>query len=243
MSKQHGQRYCIVFLALVFVAAEVACVGPAFGSEPAGTFSAPAIEHIDGGRNSGLPLKPSGGAEVRSPLKGDSPTATELLLVTQQSCRLPRGKAPLSALPLFAGGARQGEWVVLAGVGMNDGAGFENEGPVWIETQGRWEPANWYFTVEMLFVPEGRWNLRAGMAIDGEELHDAFAALKPRLNPLHIGIAVAFDLGDRNPLVLDLGYGRMPLEGRILSVPSDEARPDQVLAETRIFSACLNIQF
>jgi hypothetical protein len=243
MSRQHGLRYYIVLLAFGIVASVVTWVGAALGSGLAGIRSAPVIEPVDSALSSGLRLKPSGTAEVRSPLKDDSLPETEFFLVTRQSCQVPLGKTPLSTVPLFGANDRHGEWVVLAGVGMNDGTGLSDKGTVLIETQEGREPANLYFTVDLLFVPEGHWNVRASMAIDGGELYDAVAEPDHRLNPLHIGIAVAFDLGDQNPLVLDLGYGRMPLEGRLLSVQPDGGRPDQVLAETRIFSACLNIQF
>jgi hypothetical protein len=164
------------------------------------------------------------------------------MLVTRQSCRVSLENTPLSAIPVLGGGDRHGEWVLLAGVGWSKDSAFGANGPVLIETREGWEPANWYFTVEMLFIPEGRWNVRASLAIDGEELHDAITAPDPQLNPLHIGVAIAFDHGDKSSLVLNLGYGRSPSEGRIFSVQPDGG-PDHMLAETRIFSACLNIQW
>jgi hypothetical protein len=243
MSKQYGRCYCIVFLAIGFIAAVTPFMGAALGSEIQTTLSAPRIESVDGGRNYGLQQKQPVAADAQPPAAGDGLPETDLMLVTRQSCRVSFGNTPLSAIPVLGGGDRNGEWVLLSGVGWNKDSGFGAKGPVLIETRQGREPANWYFTVEMLFIPEGRWNIRASLAIDGEELHDAIAAPDPQLNPLHIGVAIAFDYGDKSPLVLNLGYGRLPLEGRILSVPSDGGRADQVLAETRIFSACLNIQW
>jgi hypothetical protein len=240
MPKRHGYR--IVILAGVFLAAVTPAIETAFGSETPAALSAPTIEHVDDGRSGGLELKPPAAQDVRPPTADGLPD-TNLILVTRQSCRLSLGNAPLSAIPLLGGDDRHGQWVLLAGVGWNRESDFGAKGPVWIETQGSREPVNWYFTVEMLFIPEGRWNFRASLAIDGEQMHDALAGPGPQLNPLHVGVAIAFDPGDENPLVLNLGYGRLPLEGRILSVPPDGAPTEQVLAETRIFSACLNIQW
>jgi hypothetical protein len=236
MSKQDGQCCYVIILAVGFVAALMPCIAAA-GSEMPANLSAPVIERLDDGP---MQLKQPGGEDVQTPAPSVGPPATELLLVTRQSCRIPLGSTPLSAISLPGGGDRNGEWVLLAGVGWNRDSGF---GAVLIETQGQREQSNWYFTVEMLFVPDGRWNVRASLAIDGEGLHDAIAAPDLQLNPLHIGVAIAFDHGDESTLVLNLGYGRLPLEGRVWSVQPDGTQPDQVLAETRIFSACLNIQW
>lgn len=243
MSRQYGRCYCIVILAVGFLTAAAHCIGDAFGSEMQATLSAPTIENVDGGRNYGLQPKQAGAGDAQLPAAGGGPPETDLMLVTWQSCRVSVGNTPLSAIPMFGGADREGEWVLLAGVGWNKDRGFGAKGPVLIETREGREPANWYFTVEMLFLPEGRWNVRASLAIDGEELHDAIAASDPQLNPLHIGVAIAFDHGDNNPLVINLGYGHLPLEGRILPIQPDDGPPDHVLAETRIFSACLNIQW
>jgi hypothetical protein len=244
MSRQHGQSYCIVFMLVAWGVTMTLFIGSAFGSGMADTLSAPTIEHFDGGgQTRGLQLKQPAAVGSKPLLTGSGPPATELLLVTRQSCRLPLQNAALSAIPLLGGGGEDGDWVLLAGLGWNKDSGFGAKGPILIETEDGQEPANWYFTVEMLFVPKGRWNVRASLSMDGEELHEAIAAPDPHFNPLHIGIAIAFDHGDKRPLVLNLGYGRLPLEGRVLSVQPDGARSDQVLAETRIFSACLNIQW
>jgi hypothetical protein len=243
MPKLHGQYYWIVILAVGFIAAMTFGTGAAFGSDMHATVSAPAIVSVDGGHGHGRQLKPQEASDAGTPAIGSGPPETDLMLVTGQSCSLSLGNTPLAAVPVLGGGARHGEWVLLAGVGWNKDSGFGAKGPVMIETQEGREPANWFFTVEMLFIPEGRWNVRASLAIDGEELHDAITAPDLQLNPLRIGIAIAFDQGRESPLVLNLGYGRMPAEGRILSLHPDGGQPDHVLAETRVFSACLNIQF
>lgn len=243
MLKLHGQCYCIVILAVGFIVALTFGTGAALGSDMHATVSAPTIESVDGGHSHGLQLKPPEALDAAPPANGGGPPETDLMLVTGQSCRLSLGNTPLAAVPVLGGGVRRGEWVLLAGMGWDKDSGFGAKGPVMIETQEGREPANWFFTVEMLFIPEGRWNVRASLAIDGEELHDAITAPDLQLNPLRIGIAIAFDQGRDSPLVLNLGYGRMPVEGRILSLHPDGGQPDHVLAETRVFSACLNIQF
>jgi hypothetical protein len=244
MAKQHGQSYHIVIIVVACVATLILYLGAAFGDGMSASLSAPTIKHFDRDRqSSGLRLKQPAAVDSQPLLTGSGPTVAELLLVTGQSCRVSLQNPPLSAIPLLGGAGEDGDWVLLAGLGWNKDNGFGAKGPILIETESGHEPANWYFTVEMLFVPKGRWNVRASLAIDGAELHDAIAAPVPQFNPLHIGIAIAFDHGDKSPLVLNLGYGRMPLEGRVLSVQPGGSQPDQVLAETRIFSACLNIQF
>lgn len=243
MPEQHGQCYWIVILAVGFFATLTLRTDAAFGGDMHATVSAPAIENVDGGHSHGLPLKPPEVLDGGPPANSSGPPETDLMLVTGQSCRLSPGNPPLAAVPVLGGGARHGEWVLLAGMGWNKDSGFGAKGPVMIETHEGREPANWFFTVEMLFIPEGRWNVRASLAIDGEELHDAITAPDLQLNPLRIGIAIAFDQGRESPLVLNLEYGRMPVEGRILSLHPDGGQPDHVLAETRVFSACLNIQW
>ena len=243
MVNQHGLIHSISILLVGFVTTMMACIGSAVGSETPGALSAPVIESFDHDRTRGLQLRQPGTPSAQPQKAGSASPEAGLLLVTGQSCRVHIQNAPLSAIPLFGTGDRNGDWVLLAGLGWNKDSGFGAKGPVLIETGGGLEPANWYFTVEMLFVPEGRWSVRASLAIDGDDLHDAVAAPDSQLNPLHIGVAIGFDSGDKSPLVLKLGYGRLPLEGRVFSVPPDGAQPDQVLSETRIFSACLNIQW
>jgi hypothetical protein len=244
MSKPLGINHCIITFLAGFVAAMMFHMGIASGDQQAAALSAPTIEHLDGNHRAGsLRLKQSGVMDSKALTTGASLPENELLLVSRQSCGVPLQHAPLSAIPLVGKGSEDGEWVLLAGLGWNKDTGFGAKGPILIETSAGQEPANWYFTVEMLFLPKGWWHVRASLAIDADELHDALAAPSPKFNPLQIGIAIDFDRGDKRPLVLNLGYGRMPLEGRVLAVPSDGAQPDEVLGETRVFSACLNIQW
>ena len=242
MSVLRDRNYRNAFLWSVILATMVLGTGAAIASGPSVALPPPTIEHVDGGLERGPQSEPQGFVAPQAPATGSGLSDTELLLVTRRSCRLPSQVAPLSAIPLV-GGDRDGEWILLAGLGWSKDSGYGANGPVMIETEGQLSPVNWYFTVEMLFVPQGQWNFRASLAIDGQDLHDAIATSEPQLKPLHIGVAISFDSGDKSPLVLNLGYGRSPLEGRLLSVPSDGARPEPVLAETRIFSACLNIQW
>jgi hypothetical protein len=244
MSKPHSISHCIIIMLVGFVAAMTFHLGTASGEQGAETLSAPTIEPVGSlHRNGALRLKQPDARDSMSLTAGGASSETELMLVSGQSCGLPLQHTPLSAIPLVGKGSEDGEWVLLAGLGWNKDTGFGAKGPILIETPAGQEPANWYFTVEMLFIPKGWWHLRASMAIDADELHDALAAPAPKFNPLHIGVAIDFDHGDKSPLVLNLAYGRIPLEGRVLSVQPDRARPDEVLAETRVFSACLNIQW
>jgi hypothetical protein len=241
MSDRFSRSYWVVSLWAGLVATMVLGTGAAFAAGLPEALSAPTIEHVDGDRSRELQPEQQEPVEPRALVTGGQ-SDTELLLVSRLSCSLPFQSAPLSAVPLF-GGDQDGQWVLLAGLGWNKDSGFGATGPVQIQTQGGLVPVNWYFTVEMVFVPEGQWHLRASLAIDGEKLHDAVAAPDSRLNPLHVGVAITFDTADKSPLVLNLGYGPSPLKGQLSSVPSDGGQSESVLAETRVFSACLNIQW
>jgi hypothetical protein len=244
MSKPHSISHCIIPMLVGFVAAMTLHLGVAFGDQGGATLSAPAIERVGAPHRTGaLRLKPPDAMDSMSLTTGGAPSETEIMLVSGQSCGRPLQQSPLSAIPLIGKGSEDGEWVLLAGLGWNKETGFGTKGPILIETSAGQEPANWYFTVEMLFIPKGWWHLRASLAIDADELHDALAAPAPKFNPLHIGVAIDFDHGDKSPLVLNLAYGRMPLEGRVVSVQPDKAQPDEVLAQSRVFTACLNIQW
>ncbi len=175
-------------------------------------------------------------------------SAGERLLVGNQSCLASFWNIPFSTAPLFGEVGEDGDWVLLAGVGWNKNNGFGLKGPALIETPDGHEPVNWYYTVEMLFIPKDHWGVRASLAFDSADVYDSFAAPSQRFNPLQIGVAISFDYGAERPMILDLGYGRLPLEGRVVSLQSNSVNPDQapagkVLSETWIVSACLNIQF
>jgi hypothetical protein len=244
MSNQQGFRRFIVIVLAVFAAATMSHTGIAFGDDGAAALAAPNIESTDANRRfGGLRLEQTSAVDAKPLTTASGLPATELLLVSKQSCQVSLRQPPLSAIPLVGSGSEDGEWVLLAGLGWNKATDFGVKEPILIETQEGQEPANWYFTVEMLFIPKGPWRFRANLAIDADGLHDAVAAPAPKLSPVHIGVAIDFGRDDHNPLVLNLGYGRMPLEGRVVSVQPEGLRPDKVIAETQVFSACLNIQW
>ena len=79
-------------------------------------------------------------------------------------------------------------------------------------------------------------------------MDDAQNLSAKRLDPMHIGVSLAFDYATRNQVVLDLGYGRSTLGGYLpfmladspLSIhPSD--KPD--VSDVQIVTARLSIQF
>jgi hypothetical protein len=244
MSKQHVNRRFIVIVLVGFATAVMSHMGIALGDEGVAPLTAPTIEYVGGHRRTdGLQLKQTSTVDSRPQISENGSPGTKLLLVSSQSCRASQWQAPLSAIPLVGSSSNEGEWVLLAGLGWNKKTDFGAKGPILIETKEGQEPANWYFTVEMLFIPKGPWHIRASMAIDADELHDTLAAPGPKFSPLHIGVAIDFDHHDHSPLVLNLGYGRMPLEGRVLSAQPKGMQPEKVLTETQVFSACLNIQW
>jgi hypothetical protein len=173
---------------------------------------------------------------------------TEHLLVANQSCLATLRNSEFSSAPLLGKAGKDGDWVLLAGVSMIKATGVGKVEPILTETTDGYGLANWYYTVEMLFIPRDRWRIRASLAFDYADIHDALVVPSPKLDPLHFGVAISFYNGTQSPMVLDLGYGRLQSDGRVPAIRSGSGKPDQgqlgdVLSETWVVSACLNIQF
>lgn len=166
----------------------------------------------------------------------------------QLFCLAPNQNAAFPAVSLLERTDDDGDWVLLAGLSWNqsDGPGT-NETILagWTEDSGL---ITWSYTFEMLFIPRDDWSVRASMSFHSAEIHDAVTNLSQRIDPLRIGVAISYGNGGDNPVILDLGYGRMPQEGRGPAFQSDWNNPVQSKAgeaqtDPWIFSACLNIQF
>ena len=244
MIRQHGIKYS-TFISLVgCIAAMVSWVDSAAGDRLLLSHTVPKIERFESHHNSGeLELKNV--AEVKSKNTFD---ASGLLLVTKRSCLATFRNIEFPTAPLLGKAGEDGDWVLLAGVSWNKANGFGKEGPILFDTADGHGLVNWYYTVEMLFIPRDRWSIRASLAFDSADIHDTLVVPTQKLDPLHIGVAIAFDYGAQNPMVLDLGYSRLPLEGRVPTTLSgseklDQTQPAKALSETWIVSACLNIQF
>lgn len=232
-----------------FFAAVLSCAGIVSAESLSVSPSMPINERLDGNLPSDE-LRLKKGIELKSKhtidLTGFSDK--ELFLDTHQSCLASFRNIPFSTAPLFGEAAEDGDWVLLAGVGWNKNNAFGTKGPVLIETADGHGLVNWYYTVEMLFIPKDHWSVRASLAFDSADVYDSLVTSSQRFNPLQIGVAISFDYGAEGPMILDLGYGRLSPGGRVLSPPSgsikpEQAQPDEVLSEAWIFSACLNIQF
>jgi len=249
MTRQHGISYWTVITLIGFIMAVMGYQGIAAAERLSVSPSEQMRERRDGdhlsdelGLKKGVELKPRHAID----LAGFS--TQELLLVTNQSCLASFRNIPFATAPLFGEVAEDGDWVLLAGVGWNKRNGFGSTGPVLIETADGHGLAKWYYTVQMLFIPKDHWSIRASLAFDSTDVYDSFVTPSQRFNPLQIGVAISFDYGAEGPMILDLGYGRLPLEGRVhslqsISVRPDQAHPGEVLSESWIVSACLNIQF
>ncbi len=249
MTRQHGISYRTMITMIGIIAAVVSYVEIASAERLSVNPSAQMNDQLGGNHFSGR-LRLKNGIELQTKhtidLTGFS--TKEILLVADQSCPASFRNIPFSTVPLFGEIAEDGDWVLLTGVGWNKHNGIGPKGPVLIETTDGQGLANWYYTVEMLFIPIDHWSVRASLAFDAAEVYDGIVTPSQRFNPLQIGVAISFDYGAERPMILDLGYGRLPLEGRVLSIQSssgkpDEAQPDDLLSKTWIVSACLNIQF
>jgi hypothetical protein len=244
MIRQHVLKYSTIISLVGCIAAAVSWVDSAAGDRLFFSHTVPKTERFESHHNSDE-LRFQKAAEVKSKNAID---ATELFLVTKRSCLTTFRNIEFPTAPLLGTAGQDGDWVLLAGVSWNKANGFGKEEPILIDTADGHGLVNWYYTVEMLFIPRDRWSIRASLAFDSADIHDTLVVPTQKLDPLHIGVAIAFDYGARKPMVLGLGYGRLPLEGRVPTTLSGSEKPDQTqsakaLSETWIVSACLNIQF
>ena len=143
---------------------------------------------------------------------------------------------------------QDGDWVALAGLGRPDNSVFGRESDVPMQPLQDSGFQNWFYTVEMIFVPRGRWSIGAGLSIDADQLHDALTEPLQRLEPLHFNIFLMLDFGVSSKMALDLGYGRLPVEAYAAGkhpglLPFDSDQQDAIHSAGQVYSACLNIQF
>ena len=242
------RRYSLNYSIVIFVVGCIAAMMDWADSVSADRLllnpAVPGIERIESNRLSGvLRLKKAGEAHSRR-----TNDVTEFLLVTKQACLTTFRNIGFPATPLLGKAGENGDWVFLAGVSSNKADGLGKEGPLLIETANGLGPADWYYTIEMLIIPRDNWSIRASLAFDSADIHGALVVPSQRLDPLHIGVAISFDYGSRSPMVLDLGYGRLPMERRVPSIVSASDKPDQAQSAEAdsgnwVVSACLNIQF
>lgn len=179
---------------------------------------------------------------------GDMAGERKLFLVTRRSSLTAFQHIGSSTLPLVGKAGGNGNWFLLAGLSPTIAEGAGNEGPVSIGRSDGNALSDLYYTVEMYIIPSNRWSIRASLGFDSADIHDASIIPAQNLDPIHFGVAIAYDYGAQNPVVLDLGYARSSLEGRTASGRAGSGSPD--LAQTGddssdawVVSACLNIQF
>ena len=140
-----------------------------------------------------------------------------------------------------------GQWVFFVNVGWHNPA---DASQIMLD-KGQPSQAGmfkWVYILEMAFISKDNWRVRANISLDSNEMDDAQNLSAKRLDPMHIGVSLAFDYATRNQVVLDLGYGRSTLGGYLpfmladspLSIhPSD--KPD--VSDVQIVTAPLSIQF
>ena len=182
--------------------------------------------------------------EPGHPVGASAFPSIELLPAANQSCASPFGKYAYRTSILLKEAANTGDWILLAGLYQQDGPA----GPISPQTEDAFETTNWFYAVEMLFIPMEKMSVSAGLAFDSKDIQNVFVVPEPNLNLLQIGVAISIDYGAAKPAVIDLGYGRLPVEGRASILQSgmvevDRPSPVDLLSKTWIFSACLNIRF
>jgi hypothetical protein len=244
MKRRPGLKYSTIVCAVGCIAATVFWAGKVSADRLYLSPSRPKIERFENRLHSGE-IRFDGSAGVQS---GDTIDVAEFLLVTQPSCLTTFQNTRIFSAPLIGKAGADGDWVFLAGVRSKMPAEFGRKGPMLHETEDDPGPADWYYTVEMLFIPRDNWNIRASLAFDSDDIREALVVPSQRLDPLHLGVAISYDYGSRSPIILDLGYGRLPVERRdsgnlIGSEKPDQAQPGEAHSETWVVSACLNIQF
>lgn len=143
---------------------------------------------------------------------------------------------------------QDGDWVALAGLGRPDNSVFGRESAEPVQPAPDSSIQNWFYTVEMIFVPRGHWSIGAGLSLDAEQLHDALTEPLQRLEPPHFNIFLMLDFGASSTMSLDLGYRRLPVEAYATAkppglLPFDSGQQDAIHSATQVYSACLNIQF
>lgn len=143
---------------------------------------------------------------------------------------------------------QEGDWVALAGLGRPDGSVFGRESAEPVQPAQDSGIQDWFYTVEMIFVPRGYWSIGAGLSLDADQLHDALTKPLQRLEPPHFNIFLMLDFGASSKMSLDLGYGRLPVEAYATVkqpglLPFDSNQQDAIHSTRQVYSACLNIQF
>ena len=161
------------------------------------------------------------------------------------SCFAPFRDYTLPALQL-AGDS--GDWVVLAGVTRPESNIFELKGPQFTVPAKADGFENWLYTFEMIFIPKGSWAVSASLSFDARSFSEHPSPLIKLMDPSHLDVVFSFDYSTQNPVALDFGYGRLPVEARVEAIESGTVtfNPEQAAEaapEARVFTACLNIQF
>lgn len=156
------------------------------------------------------------------------------------------------ALPLilFAGQSPgdDGQWVFFVNVGSYHPTEIVQNIPPMDQSIPVRREFNWYYSMEMSFIPKENWRVSANIALDSNEMDDALNLSSNELDPVHIGVSLAFDHPTRNKVVLDLGYGRSTLGGQLpfmlAGSPLSIQAPDSAgFSDVQVVTACLWIEF
>lgn len=241
--QQRLKRAAVIFL-MGFLAAVAFGIGNVSGDTLSLRPSGPERERVESGpQPDALQLK----EPVITKFEG-SGDERQLFLVARKSCLAAFQNTGFASMPLVSKTGGNGNWILLAGLSSSNAAGPGGVVPVLKAKPDGSAPADWYYTLDMYIIPSNRWSIRASLGFDSADIHDALTVSAQNLDPLHIGVAIAYDYGARNPLVLDLDYGRLPLDGHGAAnhpIPEklDRTPTGDTSSDTWVVSACLNIQF
>ena len=176
------------------------------------------------------------------------PSGLNLFLITNASCPAPLHRQAVPGLPAVGGSGKQGDWVLFVGLNWNDQNAPGLKSPV-LDASAEDERAdNWYYNLEMIFIPRDNWHVHAKLSFDTMDIRDALGLSSSNKAPLQLGLDVIFDYDHRNQVALGLGYGRSPLDAHPANFGPGEAEPPRLQpgengSRPEVISACLNIQF
>ena len=241
---------CSTMFAIVgFIAAMLICAFSASADRLFFSPTIPDIQHLKGdllpgGLRLNKPIEP----QPRESIHPSRASSDAFRPVVNLSCPAPLRNMSFPLVPLLGEAGQKGDWVLFAGLRWEKDGGASSKNQALIETENGEGLTSWYYTVEMLFIPKDHWSIRASLAFDSSDIHDAFVVSPQKLNPLQFGVAISFEYDNKKPMVLDLGFGRFPLEGSVPAIQSGAAelyqvKPGEAASEAYLVSACLNIQF
>lgn len=141
-----------------------------------------------------------------------------------------------------------GEWVFFVNVGWHRPSGVALNKTHLDQSVLNSGQFNWFYSLEMTFIPKDNWRVRANISLDSNDMNETLNHLTQKLDPVHIGVSLAFDYTPQSQVVLDLGYGRPMMTGNLpfmlAGSPLSIQAPDSTgFSDIQVVTACLRIEF